>query len=247
MFTKLNQEGTCYHITKRTSFCPQPLPECQILQVFEFAYKMTFGKEGAHRSYRSGGQLQRKNGELFCNTFQGKLAEFAVFSELQRMGFQLPPPDLETWALGRWDDTDLLISDKKISIKSAAFFSNLLLLEVKDWDDNGVYLPNNTIYDKTILVRIKPDIKKIFRQTRLFYSNDIALEILKQTVLNQHYEFDIPGYITYQDLKHLIMNRYILPQNSLLNGKTKMDACNYYLQSAELRPFANLRSLLAFL
>ena len=33
----------------------------------------------------------------------------------------------------------------------------------------------------------------------------------------------------------MIEEEYILPQNSILNGKTKMDATNYYLQSGFFR------------
>ena len=50
---------------------------------FEFAYSMTFGSKGQHRAYRSGGRHRRKNGEIFANTFQGKLCEFAVYQTLK--------------------------------------------------------------------------------------------------------------------------------------------------------------------
>jgi len=49
--------------------------------------------------------------------------------------------------------------------------------------------------------------------------------------------YDIPGYCTLLTLKYIINEGYILPQNALLNGKTKMDAENYYIQSGSLREF----------
>lgn len=235
MFTKLTQNGNAFNINKSIPFVPRPVTKDLIIEVFNFSYNMTFGKVGEHRGYRTGGQYSRKNGELFCNTFQGKLAEFTVYNELVKMGFNLDRPDLKAWGLGKWDETDLIINGKKLSIKSVAFFSNLLLLETKDWNNNGIYLPNNTSYDFTVLVRIKPDIKQIFRKNGIFHENEIAIDKLHNIVLIENYSYDIPGYITNIDLKNIIANGFILPQNSLLNGTTKMDASNYYIQSGELK------------
>jgi hypothetical protein len=41
-------------------------------------------------------------------------------------------------------------------------------------------------------------------------------------------------------LMHLIKNNYILPQQALLNGKIKMDATNYYIQSGDMREIEEL-------
>ena len=240
MFIKLIQDGTSFHINRSAPFISNPISQGKITEVLEFSYNMTYGKKGQHRAYRTGGQHSRKNGELFCNTFQGKLAEFVVYNELINLGFTLSKPDLQTWGLGVWDDTDLNINDKKLSVKSAAFFSNLLLLETKDWDTNGIYLPNNTSYDITILVRIKPDIKKIFREHRIFYMDELSFETLEDLLLTESYYYDIPGYITTKDLKNLIENDFVLPQNSLLNGRIKMDASNYYIQSGDLKKLSSI-------
>ena len=35
-------------------------------------------------------------------------------------------------------------------------------------------------------------------------------------------------------LQEVIKNDYILPQNSYLNGSTRMDAENYYIQAGDL-------------
>src|SRR5690606_39901889 len=64
------------------------IKDADILLAFDFAYIMSFG-QGFHRNYRTGGQTVRKNGEKFCNTFHGKLAEIVLYrseehtSELQ--------------------------------------------------------------------------------------------------------------------------------------------------------------------
>ena len=121
---------------------------------------MTFGKSGEHRKYRSGGSHLRKNGEIFCDTFQGKLAEFFVYKELTSMGINCPKTCIEKWGLGTRDDDDFSINNTSINIKSMAFFSNLLLLKTKDWDISGKYIPNSKYYDYFVVVRIKPELKK---------------------------------------------------------------------------------------
>ena len=40
---------------------------------------MSYGGEGAHRDSRSGGSMHRKKGQVFINTFQGKMAEYALY------------------------------------------------------------------------------------------------------------------------------------------------------------------------
>ncbi len=42
---------------------------------------------------------------------------------------------------------------------------------------------------------------------------------------------EVVGYVSNDSLVKMIEEGYILPQNSTINGKTRMDASNYYLQS----------------
>jgi hypothetical protein len=241
MKNKLNQVGNGFYITDKKTFTPQYFSDEQLDITFEFAYGMTFGKEGEHRGYRSGGQYSRRNGELFANTFQGKLAEFAFFNLLNENNISTNEPDLDKWELGKWDESDFTIYDKKVSIKSAAHFSNLLLLETKDWKDDGTYLPNNSSYDYHVLIRISPDIKSILRQNKLFYSDIADKSILKKIVDENNFSYDIPGFISNEELIEIIKSKFILPQNGLLNGKVPMDAENYYCQSGDMQ---NIKSLI---
>lgn len=48
-------------------------------ECFDFAYDMSYGKIGEHRDSRSGGLIHRKKGQIFINTFQGKMAEFGLY------------------------------------------------------------------------------------------------------------------------------------------------------------------------
>lgn len=54
--------------------------------------------------------------------------------------------------------------------------------------------------------------------------------------------YDIPGCCSVKTIRHIIKNQYVIPKNALLNGKTKMDAENYYIQSCNLHNVARLYS-----
>lgn len=221
------------------------LSPADIGQVFGFAYEMCFG-QGHHRNVRTGGQSERSKGAMFCNTFQGKLAECALRRYLLSQSVPCSAVDYRVMGEQAWDDCDLAANGKQISIKSAAFFSNLLLLEQMDWDHEGRYLPNwasgrTSLYDFFALVRIKPDIKGILKKSRLFYADAVAKETLWALVSNERWQADLPGYITRRQLVHeVIRARHILPQGAILNGNTPMDAANYYVQAGDLHPIGGI-------
>lgn len=220
------------------------LSNLSIRQSFDFAYNMTFGSIGEHRDHRTGGSLHRKNGEIFANTFQGKLAEFA-FVQFFNSKYKpsLSTPDLDCWELGKWDLSDFIWRDKKIAIKSAKHFSNLLLLECNDWDSNGCYIPNNSCsYFMIVLVRIKSNIFEIMKQNRLLYSDSCEKEKLEKLLLNSEpIFFDVPGYIKQDQLKEVIKNNQIIRKGDLLGTKTKIDADNYYIQSGCLNEWPEVK------
>lgn len=233
---KLKKEDNKFFITRKKDFSPLPPFSKEIINaVFDFAYDMTFGAVGEHRDHRSGGQHKRKNGEIFINTLQGKLSEFGVYYFLRKANIvDLGRPDLEKWELGKWDDADFKFNNFKFSIKSTKFYGNLILLETKDWNEEGFYLPNDAQYDFTILTRIKPDGEKLLKTKKLLYSDNCDKEELKTLIISEKWQCDIPGFITLEMLQEVIKNDYILPQNSYLNGSTRMDAENYYIQAGDL-------------
>ena len=221
----------------------------QILErIIDFAYEMCFG-EGHHRHHRTGGQVNRKAGEQFCNTFQGKLAEVVLRNYLIYNGLECGEADFGIYGKGIWDDSDLIVNGKSLSIKSAAHFSNLLLLESKDYDNKGNYIPNlqngsTASYDYYVLVRIEPDIKGLFRKQRLMYSNSIKKTIIKELLSQQNWYYDIAGWISHEEFVEVIRERHIIPQNALLNGKIPMDAENYYVQSGDMHNIKELCEIL---
>lgn len=240
IFQKLNNKGNCYYITNKITYQPFANISSTIVNTtFDFAYDMTFAQRGQHRDHRTGGTHQRRNGEIFANTFQGKLAEFALYTSLSSKKIDISQPDLSVYGLGKWDSVDFIINGKNVSIKSTKSFGNLLLLEENDWDENACYLPSQKCYDFTFLIRMNPFCEDLLRRNRLLFSDEINKDFLYNIIINEKWQFDIPGFITKFDLIDIIQNKYIIPKNALLNGKTKMDASNYYVQSGDMRSLDN--------
>ena len=234
-----------YRVTRRANFTKiATFKSSTVGSVIDFAFNMTFGSKGEHRHSRSGGTISRGNLEIFTNTFQGKLSEFAVANVLYKhKDFKVP--DLSTHGLGVWEDADFQLGENAIAVKSTKSYGNLILLESKDWDLQGKYLASVTesrTYSHIVLVRIKPDAEEILRKFRSNLNNDIVLEDLRTLILGLEWEYDIPGYITNADLKSVIKNGLLIPKGALLNSVVKMDAENYYVQAGDLRSIIELSS-----
>ena len=235
-----------YNVNNKRIFAGTQISKEALRIVIDFAYEMCFGT-GHHRDCRTGGQYGRKGGEKFCNTFQGKLAEIVLHNFFKSEGLDVKEPDFGIYKEGIWDDSDLEIQGKKINVKSAASQSNLLLLETKDWNAQAQYIPNLLLnkavtvsYDYFVLVRIQPDIKKLFKAERLFLNNEIDRKTIDDMLLANDWYFDIAGYCTNADVITTIANGNVLPQNAMLNQYTKMDAGNYYIQSGDMRCIKDL-------
>ena len=217
-----------------------------ISEVFDFSYRMSFGAVGAHRPYRTGGTENRHNGQIFVNAFQGKLAEFALYEQLNNH-YRVTYPDTRTYRRGIWDITDLTVQGIDVSVKSTTHKGNLLLLETGDWDNRGVYLPNNKQYPFHFLIRISPDLKKIFKQHHLLYSDNCERETVEALILNNDWQYDIPGFITNQELIFLINDGFKISQGSYLNRiieNNKMDAENYYVKAYDMHGLNDIFDLL---
>lgn len=202
---------------------------------FNFAYDMTFGKKGEHRAHRTGGSLYRTPFEIYTNTFLGKLAEigFKRFFDTTYHNFEpLSDVDFDCWKLGKWDFSDFTWRNKNIAIKSSKSFANLLLLECKDWDSEGHYIPNkNCEYFMIVFVRVGGDALNI--PARLL--REPQKDMLKLITVSRTLSCDVPGYIKNDDLRFIIENKHIIEKGKTLNTKTKIDADNYYVQAGDLR------------
>lgn len=239
---KLDSRPDGKYFTEKKYFCPLgAFKPSTIDKTIKFAYDMTFGASGAHRAHRSGGTHVRNDGEIFADAFQGKLAEFAVYNQLYN-SHNINVPVLDVWALGRWDDEDFIIDGKKAEVKSAKSFSQLLLLETKDWTEQGAYIPdigkNGGLKDYFILVRMKPYCADLIK--RLYDYDNPSYEELEQLLKKEKWEYDIPGYITRGELVEAIRQGNIIYRGEKLNGKMPMDADNYYVLTADMHPISEI-------
>lgn len=179
-FHKLSLINGSFSITHKKPF-PANAPALKqetVRRVFEFAYSMTFGAVGEHRDHRTGGSLQRKNGEIFANTFQGKLAECAACN----LFYKLDPsvmPDFTIAKLGVWDSVDVIVNHKKIAVKSTKSFGNLLLLEQHDWDENGDYIPNSATATLSDIIDFESKLPSKYYYTPGKFKGDIYEQLLK--------------------------------------------------------------------
>lgn len=239
-FAKLSRSGNSYFINSRKEFSALGLlSRVDILKCFSFAYEMSFGEGGEHRPHRSGGSHMRRKGELFINAFQGKLTEYAFFRCMEMNSIPCSEPDMETYDLGRWDSCDLEVCGFKLNLKSTKFYGSLLLLETKDWNARGQYLPNLSSgdvaeYDFFFLSRIKPDGERLMRSSRLLYCDEVDETELRARIIDEVWEHDVAGWISHEEFQETIADQCVLPRGSMLNGKVRMDAENYYVQSGEM-------------
>ncbi|HET8828737.1 MAG TPA: hypothetical protein VFM79_05320 [Pelobium sp.] len=248
MLTKLQfVEPSTYHITLKKAFEPQSIASKYLELSFDFAFNMSFGNAGHHRDHRTGGSTKRKKGEIFVNAFQGKVAEFVFYDWLKKHGITTDLPDVSLMGKGLWDDSDFTVNRKKISIKSAAYFANLMLLETQDWNHTAEYIPNmdtgNASYDYFVLIRVKPDGKQLMKNSKLYNADSVERSVLKRIFAIEKWSADFAGFVTKSDLQFVIQNGHIIPKDGLLNGRMPMDASNYYFQSGDLNPIDELKSI----
>ena len=245
---KMLVEGNSYFNMSRRIFTPLEVPRDGCMTAMDFAYSMCFG-EGHHRVHRTGGLMMRHVGEMFCNVFQGKLAEVCLHSFLTQHGVGCSVPDFGVYGEGVWDGGDLEACGKILSVKSAAFFSNLLLLEKHDYDADGNYLPNvdrgvPTAFDYCVLVRISPDVKDFFRCKSVFVSKNVSKDFLADVVSREHWTYDIAGWVSREEFISAVLDGNVIPQGALLNGRISMDADNYYIQTGDMHSADELAGVL---
>lgn len=247
-FRRLEEKNNVFTVSDKKPYTEDGVLKPKTIDtVFDFAYKMAFSEDGEHRSHRSGGSYQRKNGEIFANTFQGKIAECAACNFFYKIDPSVYP-DFSVCPLGEWDTVDLKVNGKEIAVKSTKHFGQLLLLETKDWDENGRYIPNTeketNTYDFLVLIRLNPSCEDVLKKQRLLYSEHTDRETLHRIISEQKWSYNYAGFITRSDLIYIIKNKYILPQGALLNGSTPMDAENYYVQAIDLRNISKITGLI---
>ena len=237
-----------FEITRPKRFSPiESFKPNMVTASTNFAMDMTFGGQGAHKATRTGGSHRRGLGEIFADTFQGKLAEFGIAQLLETMiDAHHLKPGLGTSPLGFWEGPDLVGAGYALEIKSAKSFSNLLLLEQGNWTGDGKYrhgLAGSPVdITHIILVRVSPHIAE--HVPRLFSNtspNDVARANIVKEIEAQTWKFDSPGFLGPEELKEIFSTPLILKEGDRLGSRgTRMDASNYYAQAGDLRPIYEL-------
>lgn len=231
----MTKVGNRYGINKFKEFKPFFFVDKNYIgESLAFAYNMAMGEK--HRPYRSGGTSRRSIESIFCDAFQGKLAEFGFYQYMTFCEIPCKYPDLQIMSRGKWDTCDFSINDKSICIKSTKRKGNLLLLESKDWDTGGVYIHNRLKYDYVVLMRLDPDISVIKRNA------NNQLEKIIEEIKKQKWIINPTGFINNGELQYAMNNNIIHKDEYLYT--TRMDAENYYIQAGDLHPMRELPHLL---
>lgn len=215
----------------RLKFTPEKkLKPESILKCLEFASEMAYGK-GHHKPQSFGGKTHnRKSSEIFLNTFQGKIAELAVYNQLSNLDLKPDKaPEFEIWGKGKWEDCDFTLKNETIrcSVKSTKDFGNLLLLEKEKYNEKGEFLETENLnpqkYDFTFLVRVS-GIKDCEPKSYLD-SNSIETEVV--------------GFLSHQKFLNVISENQIIKKGTLLGIPLIVD--NYYILAKDLETMKNLK------
>lgn len=243
--SQLDDYETVYEFTHTKPFSSiTRLNPTIIKKVFNFSYAMIFDTEGV---YRSAGKHSRKNGENFAAVFQDKLAEFAFWKYISLHNVSLHKPDLNVFTERKWNANYFTIKQRRILIKSSNSYGQALLLETKDWNKKGLYIPefgsDLDSYNYFVLVRLNHSIPELMKTRNYYYCEEINKDDLYELITKQAYSYDIPGFLTRQHLINIIKDECYIPRGAYLNKLTKesqMDTSNYYVQVGLLDPVRKL-------
>jgi hypothetical protein len=178
----------------------------------------------------------RDNNTIIRNSILGKLGEFFIYDYFNSLNYNISYPDLKIRGKGMWDDGDLILEGRKLSIKSTHYYNNMLLINKNDWTINGEYKWGKDGLDSTykafFLCRIKPNIP--------FLENTNIDEIITNiTKLNP--EIDCPGYLSIMDFKDIIDNEIYINKGDIINNKIKIGSDFYYCQAGDLNRIETIK------
>ena len=228
---KIEFERIIFDSSTKKEFAPDnKLKTASIKKCLHFASEMAYGA-GYHKSQSFGSQnYNRATDEIFINTFQGKLAELAVYNELLNLGIRPDnPPEFDIWGKGKWEDCDFTLNNGTIraSVKSTKWFGNLLLLEKNKYNEKGEFLETfesqPQIYDFTFMVRIS-GVKSA--------KPEIYLE-------NNEIDVEVTGFMSHSKFLQVIKEKQIISKGIILGKPLIVD--NYYIFAQDLTEIKYLR------
>lgn len=222
-FTTLLEKDGGFYVTKNRYF----RAAIDINEYTKDVVKWAFSQ----KHFKSNG---RDNQSIIKNAIIGKFGEFGPYKYLKGLGYDLPLPELLTRGYGEWDDGDIFLEGKKISVKTSSHVSNILLLKKNDWGNLGNYLfGKNGLddeYKAFFLCRVKPFINDVIPEGIVFTEENVIREFE-----NVNFRLDIPGFVNIEDFRNQISSGVFLKQGSLINGAFTLKNDSYYFQTGELR------------
>ncbi len=180
----------------------------------EYEQCRNFAKKSSptQRESRSGGTQIRDVGMIFYDTLRGKLGEFIIkkfLKELYGLSVEL---DMGVYPRGEWDDSDIKINNKHLSIKTAKWFSNWLMIEKKD-------IARGDLYDYYIFVTIDKsmhsgDIRGFATQKEILDDPDTNIVAKGELIPRTQTVLDADNYLRHASKLHNTENEW----NNLINS-----------------------------
>lgn len=246
MVLKFSEQTYYFQKGSECSFKPlRGVSYSDFKRVFIFAYEMVLGR-GHHRNMRTGGSFTRNKDTAFVNALEGKLGEVCIYREFLKNGIDIGYPDLNVMGFDSWDKADINFKNIKMSVKTSKSYSRMMLLDKRDYlvtkDGKKVfYRPDKEIVDVFLFTRMKSNIINVLKEMKNISCNDSYIRIFYKKAIIR---FDSPCYINNKDVLNMINHKMILPQGAMLNGRTIVDADNYYIFINDMKPISNLYNII---
>lgn len=186
-------------------------------------YKFARNMKGKHNPNMI---MEREDWEIFRDDFRGKLGEVAVKNYFDENVDLLTPAgeiDFSVSERGQWDQFDLKVEDKILSIKSVKAKSKFLMIETSRFDKFGNYAYDNENNEKITIdyyVLVRVDINPEIDKYDLDYHNITEFWKSKN---GRKVNTEILGILSHSDFWNI---KHIAPKGMRCNIKNLILACN---------------------
>lgn len=225
----------------------------------EKATKFAFAMLGNARPSSHGGERERKDWEIFINQLEGKLGEIAVSRQALKFGYN-PSLDFTVTSRFSWDEGDLILEKvhtnsnvadcyekRVVQIKTSKSGSQLMLLEVKDYNIDGTYKHtedgrNSIVYDSFVAQRLNSSWTDVLKQLwKPFNENDV--DTIVELLVDVHVGYDSAYMINREEFKAVIQRKQILRSEERIATKAnapysrRLEVDNYVIPLSEMKKF----------
>jgi len=222
---KATKKGNSYFCNSKKNFNTNINVDEFCAECARWAYDNTFNGH-----FKKSG---RSLSTILVDSLVGKIGEFIVYKFLVNRGYSPSYPDLSVRGYGEWDDGDMILDGKKLSIKTSTSGSNFLRLKRSDWDNAGNYLYGKSgiddSYKAIFYCRIKPNIRKILTK------DEYLIEEFIEECSNITWGGEVSGFVKKEDLIFAIKENMVFEKSSLIDGKMPAFFDQIYFQIGCLR------------